>query len=78
MSEDVKNDEIVREDAVEETDGHDEADKDIKKDSREIDYQAELERLRDLDRKKSGALKEERERRKQSLKILKSEKDETR
>jgi hypothetical protein len=63
MSEDVKKDNTSVEDAVEEADGTAETDN-TAEDSQEIDYKAEFKRLKELDRKKSGALKEERERRK--------------
>lgn len=70
MSEDVKHDETevtteetTQEVADNESDGEQETDN--------PDYKAELERLRELDRKKSGALKEERERRKKAEEVAK-------
>lgn len=69
MSEDVKHDEAVEETTeVEETDGNSEADNGENQDT--VDYLAELEKQKELNRKKTGALKEERERRREAERKL--------
>ena len=76
MSDDVKTDETQPEEETSEVE-LEEADGSETEKSEGIDYEAELNRLKELDRHKSGALKEERERRREAERKLAESEEET-